>query len=111
MTRFMGLLVPLTLVACATTAPPQSFQRGAGAQPWQIGGTLQGLSGDVVITVNDQPAATGKFPRFSEKVDLRGEYQGSPVEASCMVDHCTHGTRCVVYVENEQAATVKFGPQ
>jgi hypothetical protein len=111
MRRFTGLLAPLILAACATTAPTETFQRGAGAQSWQIGGTLQGLSGDVVITVNGQPAATGKFPRFSDKVELQGEYQGSPVQASCMVDHCTHGTRCVVYVENEQAATVKFGPQ
>ncbi|RMD69953.1 MAG: hypothetical protein D6819_05540 [Gammaproteobacteria bacterium] len=105
--RAFFLLLPLLLAACAATAPSQSY-RSEGGETLTIQGSLNKLSGDLVVTINGEPVVHGKFPTFAEEAEFEGSYRDATVTVSCYVDHCTHGTKCTVLVDNEQAAKLMF---
>lgn len=98
-------LVMLLLTGCASTAPVQTYRSADNPEPLQISGTYDNLS-TVTILVNGNEAATGKMGFFGHPFDFSGTYDGRTIDSHC--SESTAGLSCLVFVDNERAATLTF---
>jgi hypothetical protein len=106
----VSLISVLALAACTTTAPAQGYRTaGSTAAPWQIRGELFDLT-NVKIFVNEAKVIDERVSLLSGDGEFRGGYQGRAITASCSTSAglLTTATRCIVFVDNDRAATLSF---
>jgi hypothetical protein len=99
-----------TAAGCTTVAPSQGYRApGSTAAPWQIRGELFDFT-NVKIFVNDTKVIDKRVSLVSGDGEFRGSYGGKAITASCSTSAglLTAGTRCIVFVDNERAATLSF---
>jgi len=109
LTLFTNLII-LACVGCSTTAPSQSYRpAGSTAAPWQIGGELFDFT-NVKITVNGTKVIDDRLSLASGDGEFVGHYSGKQVLASCSTSSglMSSVTRCIVFINNEKAATLSF---
>lgn len=101
----------LTLTGCAAVAPSQSYRPAnfAGA-PLSISGQYSDLSNAVEITINGKNVTSGTLSFFGGNGEFSGEYEGRPVNASCVTSVGLWGPKpiCYVFINGERAATLSF---
>jgi hypothetical protein len=105
-----AILVAVAIAGCTTTAPSQGYRPpGSTATPWQIRGELFDLT-KVRIFVNDSKVIDARLSMLSGDGEFRGSYGGKAISASCNTSAglLVAATRCIVFVENERAATLSF---
>lgn len=110
MKKYLSLGLLFALVACTTVAPSQGYRpAGSMAAPWQIRGELFDIT-NVKIFVNDTKVIDERVSFISGDGEFRGRYEGKAITASCNTSTglVTISTRCIVFVENERAATLSF---
>jgi len=119
--RFAVLFTLLiTLIGCATTAPPQSYRpRDYSGPAWVITGNYDSMSHTLTVLINGDPAIEGKLSAWDGSGSLIGKHEGYTVMANCESIQ-KGGTyigrvyvpqtqeRCTVLVDNEMAATLLF---
>jgi hypothetical protein len=104
------LLLAAATCACTTTAPSQGYRpAGSMAAPWQIRGELFDLT-NVKIFVDDAKVIDERLSLVSGDGEFRGSYGGKAVTVSCTTGMglVTSAVRCIVFVNNERAATLSF---
>lgn len=111
MSKF-SILLPLiaALAACTTVAPTQGYRSsGSTAAPWQIRGELFDFT-NVKIFVNDTKVIDERVSLLSGEGEFRSRYDGKAVTASCSTSSGLFvvATKCIVFIENERAATLSF---
>lgn len=105
------LLALLALAGCATTAPSTTYRSAGQIDAWQIGGEYNGGSG-IIITINGKKVieeSMGLFAGVGSR-EFNGVFQGKPIMAECEYKR-TFGAaymQCMVFVNNERAATLRF---
>lgn len=122
------LAVGLLTTACKDPiikAPSKQYQPvGETAQPWTIGGIYHQREQRVTVTINGDNVLSGRFPPYTPKLSLPGQYQGHRVLADCEFTNDIIGNRiaesifqrvrnksgntCVVMVDGRQATTLHF---
>lgn len=110
MKKYAFLAVMAALAGCTTVAPSQGYRpAGSMAAPWQIRGELFDIT-NVKIFVNDSKVIDDRVSFISGDGEFRGRYEGKTISASCNTSTglVTVSTRCIVFVENERAATLSF---
>lgn len=98
------------IAACTTVAPPQGYRAaGSTAAPWQIRGELFDIT-NVKIFVNDTKVIDERVSLLSGDGEFRSRYDGKAITASCNTSAGLFvvATKCIVFVENERAATLSF---
>jgi hypothetical protein len=103
------LLASILLAGCINHAPAQRYYFKPGVKPSLFTGELDGLSGDINISIDGIKVMEGKFPRFSESLKLDGDYKGQKIHANCKMMYCTNSISCFVYVNQQPAAFLEFG--
>lgn len=99
------------LSACAATAPAQMYRpSGSTAAPHHIDGEYNDFSRQITIRIDGQPALSGTLSIFSNRAELSGQHKGQAVAASCqqVAGFFDYRTQCLVFVNNERAATLQF---
>ena len=107
---FLSIVIIISLAACTITAPSQGYlPSGSTAAPWEISGELFDFT-NVKIYVNGSKVIDERISLFSGNGEFRGKYDTKNISASCAVSSGLFpaATRCVVFVENERAATLSF---
>jgi hypothetical protein len=102
------LIIPafLALAGCATTAPNQ-YYRAAGEQNQIIlGGHYDNIIGTITITANGNDIANGSIGFFGEPAEISGTFENRTISANCNQNRS--GISCLVFVDNERAATLSF---
>ncbi|ABD68719.1 hypothetical protein Rfer_0975 [Rhodoferax ferrireducens T118] len=105
-----ALLLALSISSCSTVAPSQGYRSaGSTAAPWQISGELFDFT-NVKISINGSREIDGRVSLLSGEGALHSIYGGKQVMASCSTSSglMTAATKCIVFVENERAATLSF---
>lgn len=100
------LLAMLALTGCATTAPSNSYRAVGQVDAWQIGGTLNEMTGDIKITINGQPVISDSFGLTGSGGELSATYQGKTITAIC--GYSGSRFQCMILVNNERASTLIF---
>lgn len=104
---FPLLSVVAFLAACTTVAPTQNYRSsGSTAAPWQIRGELFDIT-NVKIFVNDTMVIDERLSLLSGEGEFRSRYQGKAINASCNTN-LFGSSKCIVFVDNERAATLSF---
>lgn len=108
MKKVSALLLTATLAACATPSQVQGYRPAnhSGA-PLQISGEWNEFSNEITIFVNGQTALQGKASIWTGEGGFTGQYQGHNISANCLTT-MMRKKRCIVSVNNEQAATLTF---
>lgn len=107
---FLSITVIFFLTACTTTAPSQGYRpSGSTVAPWQISGELFDFT-NVKIYVNGVKVIDDRISLISGNGEFSSKYDGKNITASCSASSglLTATTRCMVFVENEKAATLSF---
>ena len=106
--RVFGLLlVAIVITGCTTTAPSQGYLApGSTASPWQISGELFDFT-NVKIFVNGSIVIDERLSLLSGDGEFHSSYRGKQISANCYTDGWG-GTKCLVFVDNEKAATLSF---
>jgi hypothetical protein len=110
MSKIFTLLVASFLAACTTVAPSQGYRSaGSTAAPWQIRGELFDIT-NVKIYINDTKVIDDRISLMSGDGEFRSRYDGESISASCSATSglLTVSTKCIIFVENERAATLSF---
>jgi len=110
----MRLLIAACIVliaGCATTAPSQMY-RGVSHEgsAWEISGEFNEFSRNIIVKFNGQNAIDGNLPVFGSSGEVYGNYAGKNVTANCnqVTKVFSSYMQCMVFVENERAATLQF---
>ena len=104
------LAVSLALAAWTTTAPTQGYRPpGSTAPPWQIYGELFDFT-NVKIYIDGVKVVDERLSLLSGDGEFRGRYGGKAISASCSTTSglLSSSVRCIVFVDNERAATLSF---
>lgn len=110
MKKFVPVVLLAFLAGCTAVAPPQGYRpAGSTSAPWQIRGEMFDMT-NVKIFIDDTKVIDERVSFVSGDGEFRSNYRGKPVSASC---HTSMGlvnvnTHCIVFVENERAATLTF---
>ena len=101
------LLATLVLAGCTVAAPSQGYRpAGSTAPPWQISGELFDFT-NVKIFVNGAKVIDERLSFFAGDGEFQSSYNGKRIMANCYTDGWG-ATKCIVFVENEKAATLSF---
>lgn len=103
-------LVFTSLVACTSVAPSQGYRpAGSTEAPWQISGELFDFT-NVKIFINGVKIIDERVSLMTGDGEFGASYRGKRVMANCGTSAglITSATRCIVFVENEKAATLSF---
>ncbi|HEY5582610.1 MAG TPA: hypothetical protein VIK56_15880 [Rhodoferax sp.] len=103
-------LLAFSISSCSTVAPSQGYRSaGSTAAPWQISGELFDFT-NVKIFINGAKIIDERVSLLSGDGDFQGAYNGKQIMASCSTSSglLTTATKCIVFVENERAATLSF---
>lgn len=103
-------LLALSIAACSTVAPSQGYRpSGSTAAPWQISGELFDFT-NVKIFINGSMVIDRRLSLMSGDGEFQGSYNGKQITANCSTSSglLVSATRCLVFVENEKAATLSF---
>lgn len=106
---FISLLSVLA-VGCSTVAPSQGYRSlGSTAAPWQISGELFDFT-NVKIFINGTKVIDERVSLLSGDGEFHNSYNGKQIMASCSTSMglMASSTKCIVFVENEKAATLSF---
>lgn len=103
------LLASLFFTGCVNHAPAQRYYFKPGEKPSLFSGELNGLSGDIKITLDGVTILEGKFPRFSESLKLKGDYKGNRIFSHCKMVYCTNSISCFIYINDKPATLLEFG--
>ena len=76
------------------------------ASPWQISGELFDFT-NVRIFINGTKVIDRRLSLISGEGEFQGNYNGKPITANCTTN-ALGSTRCLVFVDNERAATLSF---
>jgi len=102
--------IALSISSCSTVAPSQGYRSaGSTAAPWQISGELFDFT-NVKIFINGSKVIDERVSLLSGEGEFHSTYGGKQILASCSTSAglLTAGTKCIVFVENERAATLSF---
>ena len=108
--KSISLVLVALLSACTTVAPTQGYRSaGSTAAPWQIRGELFDIT-NVKIFINDTKVIDERVSLMSGDGEFRARYDGKNISASCSTSAglMIASTKCMVFVENEKAATLSF---
>ena len=103
-------LISVLTTGCSTVAPSQGYRpAGSTAAPWQISGELFDFT-NVKIFINGSKVIDERVSLMSGDGEFHATYNGKQVMASCSTSAglMTTSTKCIVFVENEKAATLSF---
>jgi hypothetical protein len=103
-------LLALAVASCSTVAPTQGYRSaGSTAAPWQISGELYDFT-NVKIFINGAKVIDDRVSLLSGDGEFQGAYNGKQIMASCSTSSglMNTATKCIVFVENERAATLSF---
>lgn len=103
-------LLMLSVTGCTTVAPSQGFRSsGSTAAPWQIRGELFDFT-NVKIFIDGSKVIDGRLSLMSGDGEFNSSYKGKQIMASCSTSAglVSSSTKCIVFVENEKAATLSF---
>ena len=98
------------MTACTTVAPSQGYRPpGSTAIPWQISGELFDLT-NVKIFINGTKVIDERLSLMSGEGEFQSRYEGKAISAACntSIGLISNVTRCMVFVDNERAATLSF---
>lgn len=107
---FLISLFTLSIAACSTVAPSQGYRpSGSTAAPWQISGELFDIT-NVKIFVNGSKVIDERLSLMSGDGEFNSSYSGKHIMASCSTSTglMSSSTKCIVFVDNEKAATLSF---
>ena len=105
----ISLLSVLT-TGCSTVAPSQGYRpAGSTAAPWQISGELFDFT-NVKIFIDGSKVIDQRVSLMSGEGEFHASFKGKQIMASCSTSAglMTTSTKCIVFVENEKAATLSF---
>ncbi|WP_026182550.1 hypothetical protein [Leeia oryzae] len=109
--RITLLLCCISIISgCSVVAPSQGYrQAGSTAAPWQISGELYDFT-NVKIFINGAKVIDERLSLLSGDGEFQSRYDGKNIVANCSTSAglLTTATRCMVFVENEKAATLSF---
>jgi hypothetical protein len=100
----------LSITACTTVAPSQGYRpSGSTAAPWQISGELFDIT-NVKIFVNGSMVIDKRLSLLTGDGEFNSSYNGKQIMASCSTNTglVSSSTKCIVFVDNEKAATLSF---
>ena len=100
----------LSVAACTTVASSQGYRSaGSTASPWQISGDLFDFT-NVKIFINGAKVIDERLSLMTGDGEFYSSYQGKQIMASCSSSAglVLSKTKCIVFVENERAATLTF---
>jgi hypothetical protein len=103
-------ILALFVAACSTIAPSQGYRpSGSTAAPWQISGELFDLT-NVKIFINGSKVIDQRLSLMLGDGEFQGSYNGKQITANCATSSglLVSATRCLVFGENEKAATLSF---
>ena len=106
----LALVATVALTACSTVAPSQGYRpSGSTAAPWQISGELFDFT-NVKIFIDGTKVIDKRLSLMSGEGEFQSTYGGKQILASCSSSSglVTASTKCIVFVENERAATLSF---
>lgn len=95
----------LFLAACATTSPTQQYRTAGSDNTLKISGEYDNLS-TVTIFVNGEQVASGSMGFFGGPFEFSGQYADQVIDSYC--SESVKGLSCLVFVDNERAATLTF---
>lgn len=121
----LGFSILFTGCASLVTAQPKQYSPGGeAAQPWLIGGTFDPQGRTVTITINGDNVMVGRFPPYTPRLSLPGQYEGHRLTADCeftvgIVKHRIaeaviqkvrnkSGNTCEILVDAKPATTLYF---
>lgn len=107
---FFISIFSLSITACSTVAPSQGYRpSGSTAAPWQISGELFDFT-NVKIFINGTTVIDKRISLMSGEGEFNSTYNGKQIMASCSTSSglMSTSTKCIVFVENEKAATLSF---
>lgn len=105
------LVLFLVCMACATTAPMETYRpAGDSGNLWQITGEYNEFTSMLIIKINGEVAINDRLPIFSSAGEVSGSYKAHPVSANCTLvkKMFSKYMQCIVFVDNERAATLQF---
>jgi hypothetical protein len=108
--RALPFLLATLLCACSTIAPSQGYRpAGSMAAPWQIHGELFDFT-NVKIFIDGSKVIDERLSFISGDGEFRSSYGGKQIGANCSMSTglMASVTRCLVFVNNEKAATLSF---
>lgn len=108
---FLLALSAVLLSACASTAPAQMYRpSGSIAAPHQIDGEYNDFDRQITIRIDGKPALSGRLSLLTSRAELSGQHNGKAVAASCqqIAGLFQVQTQCLVFMDNERAATLQF---
>ena len=103
-------LLMLSISACTTAASSQGYRpAGSTETPWQISGELYDFT-DVKIFINGTKVIDERISLMNGEGEFHSSYNGKQIMASCSSSTglVSASTKCIVFVENEKAATLSF---
>ncbi len=108
---FFSIFVAFAVIGCSS-APIQTFRPSGNEELWQIDGSYKpGLvDSEISIRINGMVVAVGKLSDFQNTVEFSGDYKTHKINASCsrVSDWSGSKIQCIVFVDNERAATLQF---
>lgn len=112
MKNFLSIAVSVALLsACVSTPNAQNYRpAGSNDAQWQFTGSFNKLSGDLKIAIDGTDVLTGTLSFIGNNGELSGKYQNKSVTASCGQHQTLFkvSTDCMIFVNNERAATLEF---
>ena len=100
----------ILIAGCSTVAPSQGYRSlGSTAAPWQISGELFDFT-NVKIFIDGTKVIDGRVSLLSGSGEFQSTYNGKQIMANCSTSTglMASSTKCIVFVENEKAATLSF---
>lgn len=118
------LALALTAAGCTHAlvdhSPTQTYRPLGATAPWTITGrvernyedqvVVQKFAHTLVVEINGTEALRGPLD-FNMAGEVRGQYQGAPVESVCTSSRPRPNyidVQCMVLVNNERAVTLRF---
>lgn len=108
--RCLLALSALVVAACTTVAPSQGYRSaGSTSPPWQISGELFDFT-NIKILINGAKVIDERLSLLTGDGEFSSSYNGKQIMASCSTSTglMSSSTRCLVFVDNEKAATLTF---
>lgn len=104
------LLIPpaLMLSGCVTEAKPQRYYSEPDNPPWVFAGSLHGISGEIIITVDNAAVLQGRVPSFKDALQMNVEYRDRKLNANCNMQYCSGGMQCMINVDSKPAVLLNF---
>lgn len=103
-------LLVLSVTACSSIEPSQGYRApGSTAPPWKIHGELFDFT-NVKIFINGEKVIDERISLLSGKGEFHSSYKGKEIRASCSISSGeeSSATKCIVFVNDDRAATLSF---